>query len=308
MAPPARSPVHRARSWPTMARLAWTLARTAKNEVPDCSNGQVPNAAGTGCEDSEKKKAKEAKFPAAKDRYKNSWKNTRKARMGKCLTVVPLMMDVGGTFGLPEDDPFEWCNNWFNEDFVNNDDMMSYWEDDLTDVDWNVNMNDESDGGFLHMWTAEIEAQPVPDAYTGVCFCGICNRGLTEMRDLEKRELERRCPYKAKVKTRDVALRDTRLRSRQFQFIPFAGEIISVILEFLGDFVSVGARLASLARAATRIASLIKRGEKFVSIAKKGEKIVSKGFDDMKDAAGKIRKFDDGKLWKNCLRGKGPNA
>lgn len=223
------------------------------------------------------------------------------------------MMDVGGTYGLPEDDPFEWCDDWFNEDFVDNDDMMSYWEDDLTDIDWNVNMNDESDGGFLHKWTAEIEAQPVPDVYTGVCFCGICNRGVSEMRQLQKRELERRCPPKAKAKAkakpkaRDVALRDTRLSPRQLP-IPFIGDIIGIVLEFLGDFITVGSRLASLAQAATRIATLIKRGEQFVSIARKGEKILSKGFDDMKDAAGKIRKFDDSKLWKNCLRGKGPKG
>lgn len=214
------------------------------------------------------------------------------------------MMDVGVDSGLPEDDPFEWCDNWFNEDFVDDDLMMTYWPAELSEIDWNVNMNDQSDGGFLHQWSAQIESLPVPDVYTGVCFCGICNRGVSEMRDLEKRELEKRCPPK-KQKTRDVAVRDTRLGARQLP-IPIIGEIIGVILEFLGDFVSVGSRLASLARAATRIATLIKRGEKFANIAKKGEQIKSKGFDDMKDAAGKMSKFDDGKLWKSCLRGKAP--
>lgn len=85
--------------------------------------------------------------------------------------------------------------------------------------------------------------------------------------------------------------------------IPITGNVVEIILDFVSVFSSVAARIAS---GASRLVQLVQKSEKFLSVAKKGEKILSKGADDMKDAAGKITKND--KLWKNCLRGKAPDA
>ncbi|KAL9617621.1 MAG: hypothetical protein Q9160_007587 [Pyrenula sp. 1 TL-2023] len=282
-----------------------------KDCIPDCGPGRKPNPTKTGCEDAENKK-KEGKAKEAKGREAKRFKDQRKTRMGKCLTIVPLMMGVGGAIGLPGGDPYSWCNNWFDENFINDDQLMTYWSRDLTDIDWNVNMDDQSENGFLSLWTKRIQNEEERDSEH--CTCGICSRDLDELREVEKR-----CPAKKRdeeqarwkreqaelAKTRDLALRhanaNAALMTRQAQAVPIIGNIVEVVLEFLGVF----SRFAStIARGASRLMQLVKKGEKFLSVARKGEKINSKGPDDMKDAASKISKNDN--LWKACLRGKGP--
>lgn len=200
------------------------------------------------------------------------------------------MMRVGGAAGLPKDNPFEWCSNWFDEEYVNDDQMMTYWPSTLTDVDWSINMDDQGDTGFLHLWTDKINQEAATDA---VCHCGICTRDNGEALELQKR-----CP----PRTRDIAIRNADLITRQ-STLPIIGSIIEVVLSFLSRFMTVAARVAA---GASRLVQLINKGEKFLKIARKGEKVLSKGADDMKNAADKISK--NNKLWQNCLRGKGPNG
>lgn len=200
-------------------------------------------------------------------------------------------MSAGGAIGLPTDNPFAWCNNFFDEDFINSDDFMPNWPPALDNVDWAADLDDQSQGGFLDLWTTKIQNEAKLEDHT--CMCGICKR------DAEARELQRRCPQKI----RDVAIRNPELTTRQGQVVLILGNMIDIVLGFLGRFATLAARVAA---GASRLAQLVSKGEKFLSIARKGEKITSKGPDDMKDAARKITKND--KLWKSYLRGKAPDV
>ncbi|KAJ5105234.1 hypothetical protein NUU61_002581 [Penicillium alfredii] len=225
----------------------------------------------------------------------------KKSRMGKCLTVVPLMMD--------DDSALDYCSNYFDHDFVTSDDMLQYWPSSLSLDAVNTSIDLDSDD-FINPWMAEVK-QKNDIAYLGACGNphGIgCKRSYDTIDDVENTDsskntdlaVPRGLDSNPPVVTSDLVVRETELAEtgglerRQFQIL------IEIILAFLGRAVPAFLRLTSLSG---RLAKLATQGRGALSIAKRGQ-AVAKDAKSMADAAKSISKD---KNWEKCLKGEKPS-
>jgi hypothetical protein len=247
-------------------------------------------------------KKKQAKFKDVIQKYQKSYdlqksderkkntENAKRARMGKCLTVVPLAMDMTGTF-----DPTQYCTDYFDEGFVSSSNAIQ-WPDD---VPWDSSIAvDTTD--FTNNWMQEVRAmQPhITCRRRMVCGRAVANTTMVNRKSVDEsfdRSLstERTQGYEDGSSVSLVVRGE--LEQRQLQVIV---EIIDAILAFFRIAVP---SMEEILPDMGFFSRLLQLGDRALSIAKAGKSVRS--LKDMEDAAKKIQKDTN---WKNCLMGKGP--
>ncbi|KAF2653778.1 hypothetical protein K491DRAFT_717745 [Lophiostoma macrostomum CBS 122681] len=249
--------------------------------------------------EAEKKAQEEADRKAKEEQDK---KDDRKKRTGKCLPVVALMTGidfVASKRSVPlarrdDEHPYSWTTDYFDEDFVQSDDILTYWPSDLGDFDPNTDDLDKDD--WLNKWSDMIQGRMLKEDDTNC-------EGTSNNK-------HKRCPVRRDVNIVDHTIPTPRTSSAPLatterglivledrQSIP--GIVVSVI-SFLVRLASIFGRftdaVSTIAKLVPRLAGLTK--DNIFNLAKPG-KGASGGREAMKNAAQKI---SQNKNWKNCLQ------
>ncbi|PGH28029.1 hypothetical protein AJ80_00284 [Polytolypa hystricis UAMH7299] len=242
-----------------------------------------------------RKKKKEARFQKMKkkkiaDFKRTELKNRKKARMGKCLTIVPIMM-IG--------DSLNWVSSFFDEKFLESDTMMVHWPADLPKPVGNIDSDE-----YITEWIAlaiqldEVRQEACPNNAKHMCIRSLSDSAMSEKRSNETISV-----------IRDLMARGTEGDNEPHQHKKRVFWFISLILNFVRSAVTSFLRLgASAVRIGGRFGKLLKKGDNAFKIAQKATGRGRKGnkganIDDMKNAAKKIAGNHN---WKKCLTGKKP--
>lgn len=301
----------------------------------DCRPGQKKQ--GDQCVNDKEKKDKLMKDNL--DRKVKLWndkqeKKTKKARGGKCLLIVGLILtpsvlsDI--TSGVKGSDLYDFSTGGFDQGFVDQD-----WQFDWPqDIPWKPDINLD-DPKFMQPWFDYVSKMQAAKSDHSCPCAGFCNgkRSTDSLTDYHIKH--KRCPPKVKrdlfgnfvpaerddpngflpspsdlegrsVHRRDFvpdpndpdghhqAVHSANPHKRQFQFL-------IPIFDLLLDFAETAMAFISRAVQATgRIAEAFNKGERVLKVVKDGSKFTR---DQMKNAAGKIR---ENKSFNQCLQGLAP--
>ncbi|KXJ91839.1 hypothetical protein Micbo1qcDRAFT_203888 [Microdochium bolleyi] len=227
----------------------------------------------------EKKKEKKQKWkkdkfdtkkPEKKNVYEEREKRNKVRRLGRCLTIVPLVMGAKAAE--------EFGSEFFDEDYLDSLALLDLWPADEQIDPWLDEKSDdlfESDW-YLDLWVNYANAQPQKRSPGN-----------------ESEEFQPRDPTvpEAAEENTELAVRDHDLHKRFFwlALIPIATAAVSAGAR-------VGARVAAAAaKGAVNVSKYT------MKIAKGGSSKRSKKEKD--DAASKVSKHDK---WRQCLRKSGP--
>lgn len=209
----------------------------------------------------------------ADDARKEGAKNKKKERLGKCLPIVALMSAVAppanvpipGVNGVP-DNVYEYTTEWFDENFVESDDILEYWPADL-EIDDNSEVDENAFKTTWGMWKAYED----------------CEKRV-KVRILAPGETAEVCPPPP-----------SKHRKRFFNLIVvFLRVALQVAVDTVLKMGSIAARIGG------RFANLLKsNGNQWFRYADKGKAAARQGVNGMKQAAKYITK---NKHWRNCLQ------
>lgn len=258
-----------------------------------CPPGLIANMVAKKCIKPEEKKAdKEQRYNEKKDEKSLEYKKTeeqkneknrrnRGRRMGRCLPLAAIAM---GSIVVSE-----FADNFFDEDYLESLEILSYWPEGFLIDDW---ISEESDkifenDAYVETWVAvgnQIDGETVKlgDDY------GLGKRNVSSTKSI-KPEAERPLEPRTFNSTLQLApigssttlvVREDNLAKRVFWLIPIFGAVIRVVF-------AVRNAAAKLSKDSIKIAP--KRGKK--------------SRQEQHDGAGKIVQS---KNWKNCLAGQKP--
>ncbi|KAF1999307.1 hypothetical protein P154DRAFT_577029 [Amniculicola lignicola CBS 123094] len=223
-------------------------------------------------------------------------KEGKQLRMGKCLPVVGLIEAFGAAAGLKRsaeiesregESEYEWVADYFDEDFVQGEDILQYWPSDVN-LDETIDINSDA---YVSLWWdlvqgkllregVQVDSRPqspkahtaTPTLTTGYSSIG---NSTSLSHDPEKRFVQL-IPILA-----DLAL--------------FAGRMAAAFLSRLGSVLS---------RISPRLAQIAKNTDRLFKVAPKGQGAQG-GREAMKNAATRISKNTN---WKDCLTKGRPNG
>jgi hypothetical protein len=250
-------------------------------------------------EEADRKAKEEADKKAQEEQDKE---DHRKKRTGKCLPVVALMTGieyVAAKRSVPlarrdEEHPYSWTTEFFDEDFMESNDILEYWPSDLADFDPNTDDLDKDD--WLNKWSQIIQSRMLKEDDTNC--------------DGTSNSKVKRCPVRRDLGPAEYALSTPEPSSappatterglivlEERQGIP--GIIVSIasfLLRLASIFGKIKPAVDAIAKLVPRLTGLTK--ERLFTLAKPGQGAAG-GREAMKNAAQKIAQNQN---WKSCLQ------
>lgn len=243
-----------------------------------------------------------------KQREKTQQANDKKKqRMGKCAPVVALMIGAGTSEMQDQEHPYDWTSDYFDEDFIDSDDRLPDWPQDV-DVETiafptDVGVDPEA---WMKSWENIVSAKDMKNYVP-------CSSG--------KRSLHGRCKRSADESFVDVKMG---ISSDQNTSIPriskapvyhrskFAYGINeiekrnpAVIFVEIAAFVArlgvslLSRTVTSITRWAPRLANLAKNTDRLFKIAPKGQGGAKNGVEGMKNA---FKNIVNDPRFKQCVK------
>ncbi|KAF2824516.1 hypothetical protein CC86DRAFT_421084 [Ophiobolus disseminans] len=274
-----------------------------------CPTGTKPDLTRTAClpekpnndGDKKSKEKKESKWEETKKRMKEKWdtrkkkeqsneeerkkkeqedgKDRKKERMGKCLPLVASSMVSVGAGIKRADDQFKYATDFFSEDYIDSEDIMSLWPQGWSDAP-TTNIDSEE---YVNEFLKAIDSPSwITSASPG---------SWTEFKPPKKRGDEFILPPPELATSTEVVV----VRGETGIIIHEKKRFVKALFTQIGKFFgAIGKWLAG--NALRRLKDLKSQGG--LRIAEKGK---GAAYKDQKWAGGQITKS---KNWKNCLNGK----
>ncbi|KAF2175663.1 hypothetical protein K469DRAFT_701579 [Zopfia rhizophila CBS 207.26] len=268
-------------------------------------------------EEEKKKKEEEEKKKKQEEMKKKEMDSKKKTRIGRCLPLAAFL-DAGmaqisakrdleeiearnttleARDGIDSDNPWEWTTEYFDEDFLQTDEMLDLWP---SDIEFNPDIDIDNDD-FVKYYTDayqkhldEIQREELKNSRP----CGknkrcIAKRGEIEIEVDEGPEVEvEKGPVEVEAEVLDE--RGEPVEKRFFQIIP-------AILAFLGRAASIAVRfIPRIAQVSTRLGNILKDQARLFRVAAPGKGASVQG---MRQAAQQIVKSP---YFRSCIKGGKP--
>jgi hypothetical protein len=244
----------------------------------------------------------------ARDELRDN-KDKQKLRTSKCATAISLLLGVAESAATSKRDgehPYDWKTDYFDEEFVDSDDRLEGWPNDIDVEQISVDVNHDA---FLKKWNELInDRKRKPNSCTGVgkrSLEGRCSQKRSSKEWYGDDELDTPSynsstlveTHTGPVHTSEMSAHGTRELEERNPLL-----LISQILAQFGTRLGVGIASrasASVAAQAPRLAQLMKTPERLFQIAKTGQGARA-GAQGMKNARQIVKK--NGPRWKKCIK------